>query len=179
MSRLARPARPEPAAAPGPVSRLAALALLALAAGPALALQVTPLAAIPGGWKPDLVYALLAAFVLRRPAAAPLWLVALLLISRDALSAGPPGAAALTELIALEALRARALARPVPAPLWSDALAAAVAYSAALLAQWLLMVLTLAPVPSLAALGPALLATALAIPLAALLPRLLPRERRA
>ncbi|MEO1689363.1 MAG: hypothetical protein AAFU61_15840, partial [Pseudomonadota bacterium] len=83
-----------------------AVLFVALGLG-ALFVQIAPAPQLPAGWRPDLFWAVLAFYMLRRPEAAPLGLVAVLLILRDALTANVPGLGALSLLAAAELLRAR------------------------------------------------------------------------
>lgn len=153
--------RSGPVAAARRLGGVAALALLTLAA---LLAQVAPMGPLPDAPMPDLAWCVLAFFALRRGDAAPLPLVAILLILRDALLGGPLGAGALTLLLALEALRWRARELPAPRSVWGDWVWASAAYALATVAQWGMMLVSLAHPPALSALGPHLLATTLAIP---------------
>jgi rod shape-determining protein MreD len=89
----------------GPRAEAAVLALAGLAA---LHLMLIPFAPEASGAKPDLVFLLLAAAVLRRPDRVPLVLVLGLGIAGDILLARPPGLGALGLLIGIEALRSQA-----------------------------------------------------------------------
>lgn len=154
-----------------PASPLRALAgaIVFLAAGlVALFIQIAPVSQIPADWRPDLVWCVLAFFALRAPRAAPLLLVALLLLARDALTGAPPGAGALALLLAFEGLRLWARSRPVRPPLLSQAVAATGFQAAALALQWLMLAAVFAPTPDLDALARHLAATALALPIVAL-----------
>lgn len=142
----------------------AAVGALILGTLLALGIQLAPMGPAPDAPLPDLSWCVLAFFMLRRPDAAPLWLVFALLALRDALLGGPPGAGALTLLLALEALRLRARLLPAPRSLLGDWAAASLLYAAALAGQWLLMLISLADPPTLRALAPHALTTALAIP---------------
>ncbi|MEM1313213.1 MAG: hypothetical protein AAGI51_01570 [Pseudomonadota bacterium] len=158
--------------APASPLRLLAGAIVFLAAGLiALFVQVAPISQIPADWRPDLVWCVLAFFALRAPRAAPLLLVALLLLARDALTGAPPGAGALALLLAFEGLRLWAGARPARPPLLSEAIAATGFHAGALALQWLLLAAVFAPTPDLDALARHLAATALALPLVAALLR--------
>ena len=143
------------------------MALFAALVLGALLLQAAPMGPLPDAPIPDLAWCVLAFFVLRRPQAAPLGLVAALVALRDALLGGPMGAGALSLLLALEALRWRARELPPPRSVWGDWVWASLGYGAALGLQWLLMAISLGHPPSLVALGPHLCATALAIPVVA------------
>lgn len=80
--------------------------LLALLGLVALHLMLVPFLPTASGAKPDLVFALLAAAVLRHPDRVPLALVIGLGLVGDALLARPPGLGALGLLVGIEALRA-------------------------------------------------------------------------
>jgi len=163
---MRRPVRPEPAPT-GPGARLLATAAAGLIALAALAVQTAPVAGWPAAWKPDLAWVVLAYFALRRPDALPLAVLAGVLIARDALTGGPPGAGAFAALLTLEALRAHALRRAgAPSALGDWALLAA-AFAAALALQWLLLALTFAAAPPPAALVPGWVATVASAPLVA------------
>ena len=147
---------------------MAALAALALAG---LLVQAAPMGPLADATTPDLFWCVLAFFALRRPDAAPLALVAVLVVVRDALLAGPLGAGALSLLLGFEILRWRALELPAPRSVWGDWLWASAVYAGALGLQWGLLAVSLGHPPALAALGPHLLATVVAIPCVAALLR--------
>jgi len=88
---------------------------VALFAGIALA-RMMPGASVSGGLPgPDLILALTFAWVLRRPAYVPPWLVVALFLTLDLLTHQPPGLGALAALLATEFLRARQeLVRSLP-----------------------------------------------------------------
>lgn len=154
----------------GPVAaarRLASMAALGALVLGALLVQAAPMGPLPDGPVPDLAWCVLAFFVLRRPEAAPLGLVALLAMLRDALLGGPMGAGALGVVLATEALRWRARELPPPRSVWGDWVWASLGYAGVLGLQWLLLAVSLGHPPALAALGPHLGATVLAIPLVA------------
>ncbi|MEM6441655.1 MAG: hypothetical protein AAF763_18415 [Pseudomonadota bacterium] len=158
--------------APASPLRAAFGAAVFLAAGlAALLAQLAPISQIPSDWRPDLLWAVLAFFALRAPRAAPILLVALVLLTRDALSGAPPGAGALSLLLAFEALRAWAASRPARPSLFSEGIAAAGLFAAALGLQWALLAITFAPAPDPDALARHLGATALALPAVAALLR--------
>ncbi|MDF2232221.1 hypothetical protein P2H44_06605 [Albimonas sp. CAU 1670] len=158
------------APASGPVAALRRLGAMGALSGLTLGgvmVQAAPMGPLPDAPMPDLAWCVLAFFVLRRPAAAPLGLVALLLVMRDALLGGPLGAGALSLLLASEALRWRAKELPPPRSVWGDWVWASLGYASALGLQWLLMAISLGHPPALLALGPHLGATVLAIPVVA------------
>ncbi|MFO7856132.1 MAG: hypothetical protein R6V44_13130 [Paracoccaceae bacterium] len=162
MSGAARPA--------GLAGLAAAFAFPALALL-ALAVQLAPLAETPPALTPDLFWCVLAYFTLRAPRAAPLGMVAVLCILRDALLGGPFGAGALSFVLASELLRRRAALAPAPRPLWSDWAWCALGFAAATALQWALLLVSFARPPSPAALAPHVLVTALALPVVAALLR--------
>jgi rod shape-determining protein MreD len=82
--------------------------VLALAGIAALHLMLIPFAPEASGAKPDLVFLLLAAAVLRRPDRVPLALVLGLGLAGDVLLARPPGLGALGLLLGIEVLRSQA-----------------------------------------------------------------------
>lgn len=119
----------------------------------------------PGGLPaPDLLYALLAAWVVRRPAQAPAWAVLALGVFADLLLSHPVGLGALGLLLVTEVLRANAgVLRGTAFPL--EWLAVTAGFAALLAGQRLILQLAFADGPGLA---PALrygLSTALAYPL--------------
>jgi hypothetical protein len=144
------------------IGEMAALTVLALAG---LLVQLAPLGPLPDAPTPDLFWAVLSFFALRRPAAAPVPLIFALALLRDALLGGPLGAGALALLLGGQALRMRAAAMPPPRSRIGDWMAAALVYTAALMVQWLLMVLSLAHPPGLPGLVLHALSTAAALPL--------------
>ncbi|MGM0583369.1 MAG: hypothetical protein ACQEUZ_01790 [Pseudomonadota bacterium] len=144
------------------IGEMSALTVLALAG---LLIQLAPLGPLPDAPIPDLFWAVLAFFALRRPAAAPVPLIFALVLLRDGLLGGPPGAGALSLLLGAQALRMRAAAMPPPRSRLGDWTAAALVYAAALMVQWLMMVLSLAHPPGLPALILHALSTAAALPL--------------
>jgi len=119
----------------GLVAVLAALRLLPVEAG---------LFGLPG---PDLTVALALAWVLRRPAYVPGWLLVAVFLPLDLLLQRPPGLGALAVLLGAEALRRRAVAGGLSFPLeW--ALVAGVLVAMPVLTQAVLA-LTAVPRPPL------------------------------
>lgn len=114
---------------------------------------------------PDLLFCLVLAWVVRRPATAPLGLVLAAGLAADILLARPPGLGALGLVLASEAIRARRgwLSRHVLAE-W---LAAGLAFALVLAATAALLAVSLAPGPGVGALAAHWLATAAAYPLVA------------
>ncbi|MEO1681234.1 MAG: rod shape-determining protein MreD [Pseudomonadota bacterium] len=100
---------------------------------------------LPG---PDLLLALTFAWVLRRPAYVPAWLVVALFLPLDLIFHQPPGLGALTVLVATEVLRGRKeLSAGLPFPIeWALVAVALVATAGAL---QILMGLFLVPRPPL------------------------------
>lgn len=112
---------------------------------------------------PDLVFCLVAAWVIRRPAASPLWAIVLLGLAGDLLMSRPVGLGALGLLLAAEALRANAgIARS--APFAVEWLAVAAAFAAMLLAMALALQMVFLDRPGLAPLARHVAVTALAYP---------------
>lgn len=120
----------------------------------------------PGGdaVTPDLVYCLVIAWVIRRPASAPIWLVLALGLFADLLLSRPPGLGALGLVLAFETMRVRARAFR-GGPFVVEWLAAMLVFAAMLTGISLVLRLTLADAPSLGGLLRHLAATALAYPL--------------
>jgi rod shape-determining protein MreD len=114
---------------------------------------------------PDLLFCLTLAWVVRRPATAPLGLVLLVGVTADVLLARPPGLGALGLVLASEAVRARRgwLSQHVVAE-W---LAAGLAFALVLGATAALLALSLAPGPGAGALAAHWLATVAAYPFVA------------
>ena len=134
----------------------------------AILLELAPLggriSALPA---PDLLFCVAAAAVVRPGRKAPAVAVFLLGLVRDALGGGPLGVGALALTVAVEGMRASAVApRPlsflglwVRAVLWAAAAAAFV---------WLLLLVALAPAPALSDIAARVGLTALAYPVVAL-----------
>mgnify|MGYP006273717441 CR=1 FL=1 len=91
-------------------------ALFVVLVGLLALLRLMPVGGAPGGLPgPDLIVALTLAWVLRRPAYVPAWLIVALFLPLDLLLGHPPGLGALSVLLGAEALRARqALTRSLP-----------------------------------------------------------------
>ena len=177
-------AQPAPRAGDGRVSRRPALPLIAeKALLPVLGVVAVYAALVPLGpgsglVPPDLLYCLVVAWVIRRPASAPLGVVLLLGLFGDLMLSRPPGLGALGLLLASEAFRAnRRFFHGVP--FLVEWLAATAGFAAMLAGIGLALALTLADPPGLAASLRHVLATALAYPLVARRPRLLPAPARA
>ena len=92
--------------------------LLALLVAAIALIRLMPFDPGPGGLPgPDLILALVFAWLLRRPAYVPAWLVVALFLPMDLLLHRPPGLGALAALAATEFLRARGEAiRTAPFP---------------------------------------------------------------
>jgi rod shape-determining protein MreD len=143
---------------------LAERALLPTLGVVAVYAALVPLGPGSGLVPPDLLYCLVVAWVIRRPASAPLWVVLGLGLLADLLLSRPPGLGALGLLLASEAFRAnRGVLNGLPFPV--EWLAAAAGFAVVLAAMNLALALTLADPPGLAASAQYLLATALAYPL--------------
>ena len=112
---------------------------------------------------PDLVYCLMIAWVVRRPARVPLWAAPALGLLGDVLLMRPIGLGALGLMLATEVFRARAGALRA-APFLVEWVAAAAGYAAMLLGMRLVLGATFSDAPTLARLGAAVLATGVAYP---------------
>jgi rod shape-determining protein MreD len=123
----------------------------------------------PGGGlvPPDLLYCLVVAWVIRRPAQTPLWLVLLLGLFADVILSRPIGLGALALLLAAEAFRARAILFH-GTPFLVEWLAATVGFAVMLAGMHLALELVFAHPPGFAASLRYLLATAIAYPLVVL-----------
>lgn len=108
---------------------------------------------------PDLLFCLLAAWTLRRPAAVPLPLVVVLGLAADLLLGRPPGPGALGLVLATEYLRSRR-----PSGFARELVRAGLLFAAMLLGTALLLTVTLAPAPPLEPLARHWFATVLAYP---------------
>lgn len=116
---------------------------------------------------PDLVYCLVIAWVIRRPARTPLWLIVVLGLFADLMLSRPVGLGALGLLLAAELFRRRArLLHGTPFPI--EWIAVAAVFAVVLGAMQLVLTLVLAPAPGLPALGRHLVATTLAYPIVVL-----------
>jgi rod shape-determining protein MreD len=116
---------------------------------------------------PDLVFCLVIAWVIRRPARTPLWAILLLGLAADLLLARPVGLGALGLLLASEVFRRRATFFH-GTPFLLEWLAAALGFAVILAAMQVTLVVLLAPAPGVPALGRHLVATALAYPVVVL-----------
>ncbi|MEL7300571.1 MAG: rod shape-determining protein MreD [Pseudomonadota bacterium] len=108
-----------------------------------LVVQLLPLGLAPIGWVgPDLLFALALVWVARRPAYAPVGLVALVFFIADLLLQRPPGLWAATALLATEALRARShdLRDMIFAAEWGIVTVILGVFTVCFLALWMLLV---------------------------------------
>ena len=159
--------RPAPPGLLGVVERGAALGVILLACLLALLAQSAPLGLAPGALPaPDFLFCVLAWAALARPDALPALAVFAIAIARDFAAGAPVGAGALALALAVEGLKLHARLSDRHGHV-SDILAAAIACAAALLLPWLLLKISFAAAPPLAALAPAWAATALAFPFTA------------
>jgi rod shape-determining protein MreD len=125
---------------------------------------LVPLGPGSGLVPPDLPYCLVVAWVIRRPATAPLAIVLLLGLFGDLMLSRPPGLGALGLVLASEVFRVRGrFLHGLPFPV--EWVAATAAFATMLAAMQLALTVTLADPPGLAASLRYLLATALAYPL--------------
>jgi rod shape-determining protein MreD len=133
----------------------------------AVVAAMTPLAPGGGMVAPDLLYAVIVAWVIRRPAATPLWAVLALGLFADVMLSRPIGLGALGLLFASEFFRGRAATfHGVPFPL--EWLAAAVVFAAMLAAIQLALMVVAAGPPGAGPLARHFVATVLAYPLVVL-----------
>ncbi|CAN5639136.1 hypothetical protein BH23PSE1_BH23PSE1_06210 [soil metagenome] len=127
--------------------------------------QLVPFSHAAGRWAaPDLLFCLAAAWLLRRPAVAPLLLVVAAGLMADILLHRPLGLGALGLLALAEVLGARR-AGIRALGFVAECLAVAALFAAVLAGQSALLVLAFSPGPGLAPLAQHWLATALAYPL--------------
>ncbi|HRO11337.1 rod shape-determining protein MreD [Amaricoccus sp.] len=133
----------------------------------AVAAALIPLG--PGGElaAPDLLFCLVVAWIVRRPATTPLWAVLGLGIFADLMMSRPLGLGALGLLLASEWFRRRA-ARFQSGPFLLEWLAMALAFAAVLAAMRLALALVFAEAPGLSMLVRYAVTTALAYPLVVL-----------
>jgi rod shape-determining protein MreD len=151
---------------PAPSSPLLERTLFALLALAAIHLPMVPVShSADRVVLPDLLYALTLAWVVRRPATAPLGLVLAVGLAGDILLARPPGLGALGLVLASEAVRARRgwLANAFPAE-W---VVASFAFGVVTAATAALLALTLAPLPDPRHLAAHWVVTVLAYPVVA------------
>jgi rod shape-determining protein MreD len=113
---------------------------------------------------PDLLYGLTVAWVIRRPAAAPLWAVVALGLFADVMLSRPLGLGALALVLASEWFRLRAR-RFHGSPFVLEWLAASVAFAAMLAGIEIALALVFADRPGFAAMLRYAITTALAYPL--------------
>lgn len=123
-----------------------------------------PLSPGSGAAHPDVLYCLVIAWVIRRPASAPLWLVLALGLFADLMLSRPLGLGALGLVLAAELARARS-GLFQGAPFVLEWLAASLGFAALLAAMELLLRLTFTPAPGVTTLLSCLAATTLAYPL--------------
>jgi rod shape-determining protein MreD len=117
-----------------------------------------------GGTPPDLLYCLLVAWTIRRPASAPLWIVVGLGLFGDAMLSRPLGLGALALMLATEAFRAnRTLLQGLP--FLVEWLAASLVFAATLAGMQVALLLVLAERPNTDASVAYMLTTVLAYPL--------------
>lgn len=128
--------------------------------------MLLPLAPGDGIVMPDLIYALVIAWVIRRPASTPLWVVLVIGLLADVMLARPIGLGALALVLAAEGFRARSVMfHGAPFPL--EWLAATAGFAAILVGMRLALDLVLADAPAIAVMLRYLAATALAYPVVA------------
>lgn len=116
---------------------------------------------------PDLVYCLMIAWVVRRPARVPIWAAPALGLLGDVLLMRPIGLGALGLMLATEVFRGRAAGLQA-APFLVEWVAAVAGYAALVFGMRLVLAATFADAPSLASLGGAVFVTGVAYPLVVL-----------
>lgn len=130
-----------------------------------VAVQATLIPLGPGSaLAPDLVFGLVIAWVIRRPATAPFWAVLGLGLFADVMMSRPLGLGALGLVLASEWFRLRA-ARFQAGPFLVEWAAVALAFAAMLAAMQLALALVFADGPGFAALVRYAITTAMAYPL--------------
>lgn len=139
------------------------LPLIGVAATVAVTMPLDPGRLMP----PDLVWCLVIAWVIRRPARMPVWVAPLLGLLGDVLLMRPLGLGALGLMLGVEVFRGRA-ALFHGAPFVVEWAGAVLGYAALVFGMRLALAVTFADGPSLARLGLAVLATAVAYPLVVL-----------
>ena len=153
--------------APRPLPPALETALLLGLGGVAIFVSLIPLDLGGDLIAPDLVYGLVVAWVIRRPARTPLWTILLLGLAADLLLSRPVGLGALGLLLASELFRRNA-ALLHGTPFLLEWLAATLAFALMLGLMQLLLVAALTSPHGLPALARHLLATALAYPIVVL-----------
>ncbi|WP_017928116.1 hypothetical protein [Limimaricola hongkongensis] len=141
-------------------------------------LRLLPLDTLPPRWAgPDLLLAVVLLWTLRRPALAPVWLVAAIMLLTDFLFQRPPGLMAALTVIATEMLRRRhhRLRAGGFAVEWG---AAGLAVAGILAAAQLVLLVTMVPAPPAALVTSQAIATALVYPVVAVAARWLLRLDR-
>jgi rod shape-determining protein MreD len=149
-----------------PLSTTAHRGLLALFGVLAIYAGLVPLGTGGGQPVPDLLYCLAVAWVVRRPASAPLWMILGLGLFGDVMLSRPIGLGALGLLLATETMRANATVFH-GSPFVLEWLAAIAAFALSLGGMEVLLRLAFADGPGATALIGHLLSTALAYPLVA------------
>ena len=142
----------------------------------AILAAMIPLA--PGGdlVPPDILWCVVVAFAVRRPGAAPLWLIVALGLLGDLMLSRPVGLGALALVLSAEAMRANS-GRFRGAPFVIEWVAAAALFALALAGMEALLRLALAEGPTLGAAARHAVATALAYPVIAFCVTRLPGMR--
>ncbi len=150
---------------------------LLLAGGLALVALLPINTAEPGIPRPDLLLCLVAAWTLRRPDFAPLWLIAVAGLVLDFLLFRPPGSWTLALILAAETLNRQAQ-RDADPTFAVEMVQVAAAVAVAHVVNRVLLVLVGAPRPSAGAVVIEILFTLLAYPLVAVVSVLILRVRR-
>ncbi len=131
-----------------------------------VAVQATLIPLGPGGMltAPDLLFCLVMAWMIRRPATAPFWAVLLLGLFADVMMSRPIGLGALGLILASEWFRLRTV-RFQARPFLVEWLAVALAFATVLAAMQVALALVFAARPGIAAVIGYAITTALAYPL--------------
>ncbi|MEM8791161.1 MAG: hypothetical protein AAGE80_06060 [Pseudomonadota bacterium] len=110
----------------------------------AISMEIAPLGLTANAMpSPDILFCLTAYCALRRPEAVPMLLVFALGLSRDLLTDAPPGAGALTLVLAAVFLM-EARGWFIHRPFWMEWLCVTIIFAATLAVQWLLLAATFA-----------------------------------
>lgn len=139
---------------------------LALAGFGLVAILAAMIPLAPGGAlvPPDILWCVVVAFAVRRPGAAPLWLIVMLGLTGDLMLSRPVGLGALALVLSAEAMRANARFFR-SAPFLVEWLAAMALFALALAGMEALLRLAMTEGPTLGAAARHVVATAVAYPL--------------
>ena len=149
-----------------PIPTVAQIALLAGFGVVAIYAGLIPLGTADGLAVPDLLYCLAVAWVIRRPASAPLWIILGLGLFGDIMLSRPIGLGALGLMLATEAMRANAAVFH-GSPVVLEWLAAVLAFALMVAGMEVLLRLSFADGPGATPLLGYVLSTAVAYPIVA------------